>query len=184
MFLHKQMIWFKDLENNKILSLQFYNFIRLRGIGGGMTRQLNMWSTHGPKISTEHTIPEILGGWAVGAGSSWIANALENFSARPRPSLCKIWNASSISSFEHESEKKVPPSPRPWPRFRSRFSDLSFHQQPCLHIVHTFESSLAYVVCFRYKQRIITTLPSQISHKNLHWRSLIESVCLWLTPHH
>ncbi len=27
MFLHKQMIWFKDLENNKILSLQFYNIL-------------------------------------------------------------------------------------------------------------------------------------------------------------
>jgi hypothetical protein len=27
MFLHKQMIWFKDLENNKILSVQFYNIL-------------------------------------------------------------------------------------------------------------------------------------------------------------
>ncbi len=32
--------------------------------------------------------------------------ALENFSARPRPSLCEIRKFSSISRFEHESQKK------------------------------------------------------------------------------
>jgi hypothetical protein len=46
------------------------------------------------------------GGWADGWGvywprkrSSWIANALENFAARPSPSLCEIRKAASISSF-------------------------------------------------------------------------------------
>ncbi len=55
----------------------------------------------------------------------------KNFSARPRPSLCEIRKFSSISRFEHESQKKVSSMPRPRPRFRPRFSDLSFHLQPC-----------------------------------------------------
>ncbi len=89
----------------------------------------------------KHTNPGFFWGWADGRGvywprkrSSWIANALENFAARPRPSLCEIWNALSISSFEHESEKKGPPSPRPRQRSRPRFSDISFHQQPCIYV--------------------------------------------------
>jgi hypothetical protein len=66
--------------------------------------------------------------------SSWIANAWEIFAARPRPSLCKIRKFSSISRFEHESQKKITSMPRPRPRFRPRFSDLSFHLQPCLDV--------------------------------------------------
>ncbi len=64
--------------------------------------------------------------------SSWIANALENFAARPWPSLCEIWKASSLSLSLMLSEKKGTPSQRPRPRFRPRFSDLSFHLQPWL----------------------------------------------------
>ncbi len=63
--------------------------------------------------------------------SSWIANAWEIFAARPRPSLCEIRKFSSISRFEHDSQKKVTSMPRPRPWFRPRFSDLSFHLQPC-----------------------------------------------------
>ena len=85
----------------------------------------------------KHTNLGFFGGWADGRGvywprkrSSWIANALENFAARPSPSLCKIRKAASISSFEHESEKKGPPSPRPRQRSRPRLSDRSILQQP------------------------------------------------------
>ncbi len=45
----------------------------------------------------KHTKSGFFEGWADGQGvywprkqSSWIANALENFAARPRPSLCEI----------------------------------------------------------------------------------------------
>jgi hypothetical protein len=68
--------------------------------------------------------------WGVGswAGCVLASKAIEldreRFAARPSPRLCEIWNASSISSFEHESEKKGPSSQRP----------LSFHQQPWLRI--------------------------------------------------
>ena len=62
----------------------------------------------------EHTKQGIFEGWADGRGVywprkrwSWIAKALENFAARPSPSLCEIRKAVSISSFEHESEKKA-----------------------------------------------------------------------------
>jgi hypothetical protein len=48
--------------------------------------------------------------------------------------LCEIRTFSSISRFEHESQKKIASLPRPRPRFRPRFSDLSFHSQPCIHV--------------------------------------------------
>jgi hypothetical protein len=62
----------------------------------------------------QHTNLAFFGGWAVGRGVYWppkrlilIAIALENFAARPCPSLCEIRKAASISSFEHVSEKKA-----------------------------------------------------------------------------
>ncbi len=62
----------------------------------------------------QHTNLAFFGGWAVGQGvywpqnrSIWIAIALENFAARPCPSLCEIRKAASISSFKHVSEKKA-----------------------------------------------------------------------------
>ncbi len=58
-----------------------------------------------------------------------MANAWEIF--KPRPRLYEIRKFSSISRFEHESQKKVSSLPRPRPRFRPRFSDLSFHLQLC-----------------------------------------------------
>jgi hypothetical protein len=98
---------------------------------------LTRCSSHAPKESRNHTNLAYFGGWAVGRGvycprkrSSWIVIALENYSAKPSPSLCKIQKASSISSYEHESEKKRSPSPRPWQRSRPRFSDPLFLQQP------------------------------------------------------
>jgi hypothetical protein len=56
---------------------------------------------------------------------------IENCSARSMPSLCEIRKFSSISRFEHESQKKGASMPMPRPRFMPRFIDLSFHQQPC-----------------------------------------------------
>ncbi len=98
---------------------------------------LTRCSTHVPKESRNHTNLAYFGGWAVGRGvycprkqSSWIAIALENFSARPSPSLCEIRKASSISSYEHEIRKKGLPSPRPRLRSRPRLSDRSILQQP------------------------------------------------------
>ncbi len=89
----------------------------------------------------QHTNLAFFGGWAVGRGvfwprkrSIWIAIALENFAARPCPSLCDFRKAASISSFEHVSEKKGTPSPRPRQRSRPRFSDPSFLLQPCSYL--------------------------------------------------
>ena len=65
---------------------------------------------------------------------SWIANAWEIFAARPRPRLCKIRKFSSISRFEHESQKKVASLPSLGLDSRPRFSDLSFHSQPWLPV--------------------------------------------------
>ncbi len=61
---------------------------------------------------------------------SWIANAWEIFAARPRPRLCEIRKFSSISRFEHESQKKVASLPSLGLDSGPRFSDLSFHSQP------------------------------------------------------
>ncbi len=61
---------------------------------------------------------------------SWIANAWEIFAARPRPRLCEIRKFTSISRFEHESQKKVASLPILGLDSRPRFSDLSFHSQP------------------------------------------------------
>jgi hypothetical protein len=100
---------------------------------------LNTCAAKSPGNRGNHTNLAFFEGWAVGRGvylprkrSSWIANAWEIFAARPRPSLCEIQKFSSISRFEHESQKKASSMPRPRPRIRPRFSDLSFHQQPWL----------------------------------------------------
>jgi hypothetical protein len=52
------------------------------------------------------------------------------FAARLRPRLCEIRKLSSISRFEHESQKKVASLPILGLDSRSRISDLSFHSQP------------------------------------------------------
>ena len=46
MFLHKQMIRFKDLENNKILSLQFYNILST------YNAKIILFSTHSCTLTT------------------------------------------------------------------------------------------------------------------------------------
>jgi hypothetical protein len=46
MFLHKQMIWFKDLENNKILSVQFYNILST------YNAKIIFFSTHSLTLTT------------------------------------------------------------------------------------------------------------------------------------
>ncbi len=114
---------------------------------------LSMWEIY--PISTPHVRLRVhgntpnkdslgggqLGGVCFGLDSErgWIANAWEIFAARPRPRLCEIRKFSSISRFEHEAQKKVTSLPRPRPRFRPRFSDLSFHSQPWTKLtVHFF----------------------------------------------
>jgi hypothetical protein len=84
----------------------------------------------------KHTNLGFLGGLADGRGvywplkrSSWIANALEKFAARPRPVFAKF-EMSRRFRASNMNLKKGPPSPRPRQRFRPRFSDLLFHQQP------------------------------------------------------
>ena len=106
---------------------------------GGDDLSLTRCGTHVQGTLGKHTILGIFGGWADGRGvywprkrSCWIAIALENFAARPSPSLCEIRKASSLSQSLSLSEKKGTPSPRSRQRSRPRFSDLSFHQQPCL----------------------------------------------------
>jgi hypothetical protein len=46
MFLQKQMIWFKDLENNKILSLQFYKILST------YNAKIILFSTHSCTLTT------------------------------------------------------------------------------------------------------------------------------------
>ncbi len=46
MFLHKQIIWFKDLENKKILSLQFYNILST------YNAKIILFSTHSCTLTT------------------------------------------------------------------------------------------------------------------------------------
>jgi hypothetical protein len=102
--------------------------------GGGGEVGGAIWLPHVPKSPLEHTIPEILQKSLYYCRSryrtSWIANAWEIFAARPRPRLCEIWKFSSISRFEHESQKKVASLPSLGLDSRPRFSDLSFHSQP------------------------------------------------------
>ncbi len=101
-----------------------------------LSQMLNTCAAKSPGNLGNHTNLAFFGGWAVGRGvywprkrSIWIAIALEIFAARPCPSLCEIRKATSISSFEHVSEKKGTPSPRPRQQSRPRFSDPSFLQQ-------------------------------------------------------
>ncbi len=46
MFLHKQIIWFKDLENKKILSLQFYKILST------YNAKIILFSTHSCTLTT------------------------------------------------------------------------------------------------------------------------------------
>ena len=48
--------------------------------------------------------------------------------------MCEIRKFSSISRFEHESQKKVASLPSLGLDSRSRFSDLSFHSQLCFQV--------------------------------------------------
>jgi hypothetical protein len=133
------------------------------------------------------------GGWAEGRGvywprkrSSWIGNALENFAARPSPSLWEIRKAASISSFEHESEKKGPRSLRPRQRSRPRFSDLSFHQQPCYRVrcissVVIVNLSAAGSKPYLNIFRIAPPSMGQIRYKG-HWKGWALKIKTFLDP--
>jgi hypothetical protein len=57
--------------------------------------------------------------------------------------LCEIRKFSSISRFEHESQKKVASLPSLGLDSGPRFSDLSFHSQPCLH--HQLKSKIYFL---------------------------------------
>ncbi len=60
--------------------------------------------------------------------------------------MCEIRKFSSISRFEHESQKKVSSLPSLGLDSGPRFSDLSFHSQPCVNGIYLFRRTCSYMV--------------------------------------
>jgi hypothetical protein len=59
------------------------------------------------------------------------SQTLEKSSRRDRDRVCaKFESSRRFRGSNMMAKKKVSSMPRPWPRFRPRFSDLSFHLQP------------------------------------------------------
>ncbi len=112
------------------------------GWGGGWPPSSNFGSRCVTMWVQKSRIPHfkrIFRGWAARGGCVYSSKSiersssiLENYSARSSSSFCEIWNTSSSSRFELESEKKASSMPRPRPRSMPRFIDPSFLQQPCI----------------------------------------------------